>query len=356
MAKLGSHPKVRLRARDLGLNSRGDCLNRLRRHVLHKVEEWVSHVPVETSGGLLQVVSSFLSLRLVFIRDGTDLESLARDYRAFSPTLRYQLHSEFVRSHTLGYLLKHPDPGAGDLRFIAFIDGRGPRVSRAYFTAWHEVAHLLIQPPQLAFEGFRRVTEEVIDRDPIESVVDQIAGELAFYRPFVEPVVREEVGDDERLTLDAIARVRERSAPEASFSSTANATVRLYMKPAAFVVVRPELKRAEKRRLQSNQLSLPDAVLGSPPAPALRAVSVFANEAAREAGLEIYPNMRIPENSVLCQAYERQLSGSLVQVEAQGCWETSSTGNLSPLPIRIEAARFGPVVYGLVLPEDPPAK
>ncbi len=79
----------------------------------------------------------------------------------------------------------------GGRRYLTIIDARGSRAARAYFTAWHEVAHLLLCPPkQMILEGFRRTPTDPLKRkDPLESAVDHIAGLLAFWEPLFKPAL-----------------------------------------------------------------------------------------------------------------------------------------------------------------------
>jgi hypothetical protein len=80
----------------------------------------------------------------------------------------------------------------------------------------------------------------------------------------------------------------------------------------------------------------------------LRAVAVIANEAAAGSDLCIRRNMRVPEQSVLMTAYEAPSEVDLEALEDQSWWETSSSGALPELPIRVRARRRGRFVYGLI--------
>ena len=345
MSPIRSDPKIRELARQFGFDIRGDCAKRLRDHALSKVREWTEVLAVESAGTLLQIVAGMLSLQVIFIHNNDDLQRLGAQHGDDWPSLAKQLRDEFIDRDTMGLLLAHPSPKHGSHRNFAFIDARGGRSARAYFTAWHEIAHLLLQPPQLSFSGFRRINLDMATaKDPIEALVDQVAGELAFYEPFVTPGLARELKLIGCLTLDGISRIREAVTPEASFSATAHALVRMMDEPIAFLVADMRLKLSEARELASDQLTL----IGRPaPQEKLRVVSAFPNQLAKEAGFKIFQHMRVPEDSVIAAAYHEAVFGSLERIEEQGDWESSGR-QLSQLRLRVEARKFGSVVYALI--------
>jgi hypothetical protein len=346
MTRSGSDPRLGELARQLGLDFRGDCGSRLRKYALERVRKVTDALPVKSSRTLLEVVAGVLSLKIVSIREDVDVRLVGANFRNSWPNLEAQLRAEFRGADTLGLLLAHPAPQEGSHRFYAFIDARSERAYMAYFTAWHEVAHLLLQPTQLAFDGFRRLTlDRTSAKDPVEALVDQVAGELAFYAPLTGPKLEKELDEEGHLTLDGIRRIRDTVAPEGSFLAAAHALVRLARRSTAFIVAEPLLKPTEVRRIRSPQLSLIGAE--GAPEPKLRAKTVFPNDLAKEAGLKIFQHMRVPESSVIADIHLGREVGALVREENQREWESGGV-HLPPLRLRVEAAKFGPVVYGLV--------
>lgn len=338
-------PKVRELARELKLDWRGDCAKRLKDYAVDKVKRWTELLPVRSADTLLELAASMLSLKLLYIGSDEDLRRYADEHGAAWPQLGAHLVAEFVHSDTMGFLLAHPSPEPGSPRYYAFIDRRGDRAVRAYFTAWHEVAHRLLQPEQLAFTGFRRVTASLVGtKDPIEALVDQVAGELAFFAPLAMPEVARELSSGSYVSLDGVQRIRDAVAPEASFSATAHALVRLVDQPLAFVVAEERLKPTEARSLGGDQLQLIDAPA---PEPKLRMASVFSNDAARAAGFRIFQNMRVPDSSVIGDVYYERVQGTIMRTEEQSDWESSGK-QLPPLRVRVEARKFGPVAYALL--------
>lgn len=338
-------PKIRELARQFGLDTRGDCVKRLRSLALSKVRKVIDALPVDSTATLLQVVAGIVSVKVLFIHSDDDIRRYGAEYKDEWPELGGQLRHEFIKRDTLGLVLAHPAPRLEAHRNVAFIDARGDRRVRAYFTAWHEIAHLLLKPPQLAFSGFRRVSDDFASaKDPIEALVDQVAGELAFYEPIVRPELERELENAGRLTLDGIRRVYAAVAPEASFSSAAHALVRMSDDPMAFLVADMQLKPTEVRSLRSPQLSFIDA---PGPKEKLRVATVFPNDQASAAGFKIFQHMRVPSESVIAQVYSENRVGSVWAYEDQGAWE--SGGRYLPgLPLQVEARMFGSVVYALL--------
>ncbi len=347
MNKLSNNSSVVRLARDLGLSSCRDCAPAIREYALGRVSRILEQLPVGGIEDLMRIVAGFLSVRIEFIHHDADVERLGREYAHAAALMREQLAREFIRGETEGYLVEKLRAGPGDYRFIAFVDAREWRAVRAYFTAWHEITHVLLFPPQYRFPGFRRVTAAEIKKDPLESLVDAVAGELAFYEPMFRPVLDANVAADGALTLRAIENARFAVTPDASFYAAALASIRLTTQGVSFVMVGAGLKKAEARRLRSDQIEITDA-WRTLPLPQVRVLQVAANDGARAAGLGIFQNMRVPTGSVLAVAFQNETDECFVADEDQGWWVTSSGGPLNPLPLRVEAVRRGPYVYGLL--------
>jgi hypothetical protein len=345
MSLSSNDPKIRALAQQLGLDTRGNCVKRLRDYAVAKVHGLVEALPVDSTETLLHLVAGIVSVKVLFIHSDEEARRFGEVYREEWPELAGQLRREFLQSDTLGLVLTHPAPKHGAHRNVAFIDARGDRHVRAYFTAWHEISHLLLEPDQLALAGFRRVDlSHARLKDPVEALVDQVAGELAFYDPFVRPAFESEVECVGTLTLDGVSRIAAAVAPEASFSSAAFALVRMAREPMAFLVADMRLKPTEARRLNSGQLTFLDA---RRPQEKLRVISVYPNDRATDAGFKIFQHFRVPPESVISRVYHEGLKGSGWAEENQATWESGGR-YLGLLPLRVEARRFGSVVYALM--------
>lgn len=350
MSRLGTDPAVMRIARRLGLPNQGDCLPRIQDHALAQIKRMVSDFPVRTLNELLMLVAARLSVQLEWIRSDEDLDRLINFYQPHLPTFRGVLREEFINQDTEGLLLRNPCREPGARKYIAIIDARGERASRAYFTAWHELTHMLVTPPPEVFSGVRRSPSEAKKkRDPEEALVDRVASRLAFYEPLFAPALQHARSEEGAFNFKAIERARETVAPDASLYATALASLRIISKPACLVQVDLGLKEEERRRSQSGQLDLPLGFEPIEPEPMLRVVQISSNQRAMTSPIRIFRNMRVPPKSVLHQAYDAMYSGDWEAIENQGWWETSQEGPLPSLPLHISAVRRGSYVYGLIV-------
>jgi hypothetical protein len=235
MIDLTRHPKLRQLARNLHIPDNGDCLRELRDHAIATVRQMLTEWTVDTIEELRMLVADRLSVKLEFLHTDDDIERIASTYGHVMTHFRRLLRVEFLKSDTEGLLIDNPKPGKGGRDYLAIIDARGPRKMRAYFTAWHELAHLLLYPPrQLVLDGFRRTpAEDAKHKDPVESAVDHIAGLLAFWEPLFVPALR--AAADGELTFDAIERATIEVAPGASLYAASLAAIRAWPGPAAFL-------------------------------------------------------------------------------------------------------------------------
>lgn len=344
------HRVVQL-ARSLGLPGRGDCLPQLREHALARINQIVGQwpEPILTLDTLLRIVASRLSVCIEYIHADDDVERIARTRAAYALQLAATLRCEFVRGVTQGLLIEHIDPQPGDRRFLVVVDARGERAARAYFTAWHEISHVLTTPPQLEFKLFRRTPLiEDVQKDPVESAVDHVAGAIAFYEPIFGPALASAVQRGAGLTFSAVESARDSVAPTASLHASSIAAVRLRAEPLCFVSAEARLKPAEMRKLRSTQSELGLGLATDVIEPKLRLVSVVANDAARSSGLRFHEHLRVPVRSVLFRVYQELLDGEYEAREDQAWWETSASGPLPRASLRVVSTRRGNFVHALI--------
>ena len=329
MTDLTHHAKLKQLARNLHIPDEGDCLRELRDHAIGSVQKMLTEWSVETIGDLRSLVADKLSVKIESIGEDQDTERLAEKYGQVMSGFRHLLRAEFIKGDTEGLLIDNPKPGKGGRDYLVIVDARGPRKTRAYFTAWHELAHLLLYPrKQAVFEGFRRTpTPEAKLKDPVESAVDHIAGLLAFWEPLFRPALLDAASGD--LSLLAIERACIEVAPGASLQSACLAAVRIWKEPAAFVTAAVSAK--------SDGTS-----------PSLRVQSIVANDAARKIGCKVRRQMRIPPASAISKAFGDVFARRYCGMEDQADWEVSGQGSLTALDWQVEAVRRGPLVYSLL--------
>ena len=334
MTELMRHPKLRQIARDLELPASDDALRDLREHAVERVRDMVEGWTLDTVEELRLRVADQLSVKLVFITSDDDVYQLAAEfpqYKLRHLSLRRLLEKEFITGDTEGLLLDNPSPVKGSRRYLAIIDARGARAPRAYFTGWHEVAHLLLCPPrQRVFDGFRRSPNEVQRRkDPLESAVDHIAGLLAFWEPIFKPALIGTAGKN--LTFAAIEAAAEQVAPGASLYAASLAATRVWDDAAIF------LTGEEATKTDGSGL-------------ALRLQTVIPNDLARRLDVNVRRSMRVPMTSALSRAFYETPDTECTASEDQALWEVAGRGNLPKLPWGVQAIRRGNAVYAILKP------
>jgi hypothetical protein len=346
---LTRNPHVVQRARDLGLSYHGDCLAAVRAHALRQVQAIVDEAPIpcDSLDTLRRLVANRCGMRLELVESDADIERIADDHRDFHTFLHPRLVAEFLEGSTEGITLEREVPEPHRFRYLAVVDARGERAVRAYFTGWHEIVHLLTHPEQRPFLAVRRTpTPEEVAKDPLESLVDHIAGRIAFYPPLFRPVVRDAMSDHGGLTFTAVDSARATAAPNASLFAAATGALHVAGVPALFATAALALKAEERRFSQGAQQLL--ALPGIEVEEKLRIPTVVANEWVAASPIAIRRHMRVPRHSIIAQAFESQTDVTLTSVEDQSWWDASHTGQLPRLPIRVAAARRGRFVYALI--------
>lgn len=350
MPGLSRHPQVIKLAKDLGLSTRGDCLAHIDAYALATAEAVILDAPVTVDSLelLRRMLLDKFRVRLEFIREDGDVARLAERFADFHTGLSLRLEQEFLVDSTEGITLEREEWDPRRFQYLAVVDARGARAARAYFTAWHEITHLVVHPAQLKFPGFRRSPGRTdVAKDPLESVVDHVAGHLAFLPRFFAPILHSAVSQTGgEFTFAAIEVARGAVDPAPSLFATAIGSLAVASMPLLLVEVELAFKKAEARALRSVQQAFDFAAPSA--ASKVRAVKVVPNQPAKSSNVALRPNMRIPRRSVLMQAFESSSEVDLVAIEDQGWWETSSSGFLPTLPLRVQAVRRGRYVYGLI--------
>jgi hypothetical protein len=349
--KLRDSPVVARMARDIGLRAGADPEKAIRQHCVQKVQRMLKRLPdVNDLDGLLTAVSSALRLRFEDVHEDSDIDGISQKYLAQGELIFATLKKE-LDNLTDGILFKLNNLLAGEPKLVAVIDCRGAKAWRAYFSKWHETAHVLTMPPE-RLQGMKRTPS--VKKAPEEQIVDRVAGDLAFYSPIFGEALREELGGTRRVTFEAAESVRSRLCPSASRESTLRAAVREAPFPTLLLIVDYGLKRAEEDQLaDALRMGLP---LGTTlrTERKIRAVEVISGKASIDRGFRIFTNMEIPERSVIRTVFEEFGPSSSDSALEDLSWWKHSRGFLPSMPIFVEAMKVGNRVFGLITPTDPP--
>jgi len=273
-------------------------------------------------------------LNLVFeeITDDADLEELKR---------RYVQKGEFVFAHvvqndltpeTFGTMVRLKDGS-----HVAVIDCRGNKAARRFFTRWHEIAHLLVDP-DCERQVFRSTDE------PLEKLMDQIAGHVGFYEAIFAPLLHQNLPQGGRLTFEIVEAVRQSFYPHASFQSTLFACQRRVSTPILYLEARMGYSEGERRGLKQKPMFDDEK-----PEKKLRVQLAIPNDAASEMKLTARWNMRVPESSPIFTAFnseQEEVSGE----ENLNTWTFSKGGYLMDCDVFVQARRVDQGVMATVQP------
>ena len=286
-----------------------------------------------------------LKLGLVFeeFKTWSELEEIIEKYTSLGDGAFEGLRDDFRRPEIFATLMrrKNADPRAHD-QYVAVIDCRGAKEARRSFSRWHEIAHLLTLRRQLQFPYHRSTAK----KDGIERLMDAIAGEIGFFPPLFEPLLRKEIKKAKALTFGVVERVRQQFCPNASFHSTLIACAKYHRQPTISLEARMCLRNAEQRVRDSGQAHLFPC---PPPEQKLRVEAAVPNKSARNRKLAIHYHMAIPTGSVVYRAFYSPIGTELSATENLGSWQHSDGIALPSLPVTVEARHVGDSVISLIV-------
>jgi hypothetical protein len=283
----------------------------------------------------LSVAAAKLDTLFIEIHRDSELESVKRqflDRRELSfANLEDQLAPD-VFAITFRLLARR----RGDRQFVSIIDCRGEKAWRSYFSKWHELAHLLALTPQMRLKFCR--THCVADqKDPKEAAMDVIAGAVGFLPDLVRQHSKGEI------SFERIQELRGELCPEASLQASLIGFVKSWPAPALLIQVGLGFRKREKADGCQASFEFRER-----PEPALRALNITANDAARDTTLQIYRNMRVPKESVIHTVFSGG-ADHLKAIENLSSWEASDGTSLPNRAVLVEAERFGTDTHALVV-------
>jgi hypothetical protein len=225
-------------------------------------------------------------------------------------------------------------------RFVAVIDCRGSKLARRFFTRWHEIGHRLTTHADLPEPVYRS------EHDPIERLMDEIAGHVGFYDPIFIPAYQQASNSKPHLEFGTVETIIETAFPAASFQATLFACARRLPTPVVYLEAALAYKKEKKRRLETPSL------FGDEPEPGeLRAVKVILNRAAQQERFTIPTNMRVPVNSVIHRQFEASLQTKSVGQENLSHWESKGKP-LEDRAVVVEARKIFDRVIAIVQPVE----
>ncbi len=339
MSRLDQEHDVVALARELGL--RGDPVEAVVRFCEEKIGCWAEDVGgVETVAALEQLVADHLQLVFEEVCSDDDLEQIIAKYVALGDYVFATLRDEFGPT-TFGLTVKRKrcGPELGD-KYVAVIDCRGEKATRRFFTRWHEIAHLLVLEKEL---------DAIVRRsshDPIERLMDEIAGRVGFYEPLFGPVFARE-HRQAPLEFKTVEAIRNAYCDEASFQATLFACHRRMKSPVVYIEAEVKHKADEERQLRSKQRKF---FADDPPVAKLRVGLTVPNQSAIDQGFRIMPNMRVPESSVIHKLHSHATAEQASGEENLESWEFSDGGSLPDCKVWVDARKAGDGIIAILQP------
>ncbi|PKN62604.1 MAG: hypothetical protein CVU57_23430 [Deltaproteobacteria bacterium HGW-Deltaproteobacteria-15] len=340
--RLSDKPEIRKLAKQLGLTIGGDAVHSIRQFCAEKVKEIASQFgPVSDLNQFLELVASSLGIGFREVHSDEELQRVREHYLSKGELVFHDLHKE-LDAQTDAVLIWLTNAKPWEPKYVAIIDCRGHKAWRAYFSKWHEVAHVLSAPPQTVFKFHRTLTKK---RDPVEQIVDRIAGDYAFYPTIFRPALRSLIRTSGRLTFEAIENLRTTVCPGASKEATVRGAISQCPNPELFLIADYALKKAEEKSLMAGPLLFEPATEIEPK---LRAVEVTSNDAASKIGLWIHKNMKVPGRSIITSVFEALSQDEAASASEDLGWWRHSKGQLKDMPITVDAVKTGQRVYALI--------
>lgn len=344
MTRLDQAPEIIELASQLGVGSDAP-VNSILDYCRRRIDSWVAEVGGVTDIEQLEsLVTQRLQMAFEEIRTEEDFERLTDEYaRVKKQGVFGGLRSKFDDADNLTYgaLIELRNVAIdAPVRFVAVIDIRGTKLSRRFFTRWHEIAHRLTTH---AFHGEPAYRSE---DDPLEQLMDEIAGHIGFYGPLFDPVFEAAKGDKELLTFSTVEAVVRHGFPTASFQATLNACTRRLTTPVIYLEAALAHNKQGRRRLAAPSLFGDD-----PPPGELRAIRVRANDAAFKEQFYIPENMRVPADSVMHRLFDAAPLTNGERQEDLSQWESKGKP-LEGRAVAVEARKVPGRVIAIVQPVE----
>jgi hypothetical protein len=347
MSRLDRASEVTDLAATLGLGGAANSVDAILRHCRSSIDGWVAQAGgVKDIRQLEALVTGKLQMIFEEVRADEDFDRIKAKYATGKKDFVFaamRVKFDDADNATYGALVKRKNvgPDAPD-RYVAVIDCRGFKALRRFFTRWHEIAHRLTtdaDEPQYRSE-----------HDPIERMMDEIAGHVGFYGPLFDPVFQAAHGGKKLLLFSTVEAVVRQRFPEASFQATLNACTRRLPTPVIYLEAALGHKAVVKREIEDHS---PRLFAFEEPPPELRAVRVVANEAAQGEKFVIPQNMRVPGSSVIRSLFQADGERDAASREDLGEWSDSKGKRLEGRAVAVEARKVADRVIAIVQPVEP---
>lgn len=323
-------------AHELGFRLCADPVSTIVEFCNSRIAEIMRPMPdCDSLEAMLDWVANKVGTSFEIIERDDDLQNIRQKYLRKREFGFLELEQLLAGENDLGVTIRLINREEWEPEFVSVIDCRGGKRCRAYFTKWHEIAHILTRPRGKPAFSFSHAAASC--NEPIERLMDLIAGKIGFYAAVGCRHIENEI------SFAAIETLRQKLCSQASRQSALINFSKFWFSPCILVSAKLAYKKNEQSELAQNSFFFHEK-----PSPELRAVHASPNDAARELdGFSIFPNMRVPPDSVIARIY----SGSEFYgdaIEDLSWWE--SGGKRRPaFKVRVEAKRTSDAVDALIV-------
>jgi hypothetical protein len=336
--RLDSKPQIWTLAADLGLPTSEKPSRTILDFVTRRIRKIAKSFKCTCLSELLNATAAEVSTVFEEVHSNDDLQQILLKYVSKGETAFANLEDELSGAKDFAITIRRLHREGWEPQFVSVIDCRFDKVYRSYFSKWHELAHLLTLTPQMRLI-FRRTHSSDAIQDPEERLMDAIAGELGFFREFLP----DDVGDD--ISFEMIEKIRQECCSAASRQAATIGIVKALPQPCILIQAELALRKSDAARATQMVMDIGLA----DPIPALRAVYVTVNEAAREQKINFHKNWRVPDESVIARVFE---SGGYAEArEDLSCWTTSGGSHLPACPVMVKAKKNWDTVVALLIPQ-----
>lgn len=319
--RLNSNFTIKTLARDLGLAPGADPVSKVVKFCQSRVKKMLSEMDcTQDSSGILSLVAAKLDTEFVDVTTAHEASEMQRQFVAAGETGLALLKKEFENG-ILGITVLRLKKKPFQRKYVSVINCYGRNAERSYFTKWHELVHLLTLTDQSRL-SFRRTHIVCDKKDPEESLVDVVAGHLAFHPPLIRPYAKRV------LSFELIEEIRAAAFPEASWTAAMIGIPKAWPHPAMLV----KATLAAKRSSSDKQL---------------RATDVSVNQAATNEGVVAIRNFRVPDGSILHDVFSGKADRAEA-VEEMEQWVSSDGTQWAGGRFTVRAKRIGDCVQAIL--------
>lgn len=320
-------------AKDLGITIKNDPFTEIIEFCERKIVNIISEMDeCESLIDLLDWVTNKANTKFIEIHNVDDIRNTANEYIARNERAFANLANE-LSGEVYGITYRLQNPEEWENQYVSIIDCRDSKSARAYFTKWHEIAHLLTLTEQTRLV-FRRTHSSLNGGIPEERLMDAIAGKIGFCGAIFQKHIENEISFEE------IERLRQLLCSEASHQASLINFVKNWSSPCIHLTIGLGLNKDEEAK--SNQLTFD---FFDEPEEVLRAIKVAPNDKARQEKFLLFENMRVPENSIIQEVFKNNME-YVEAIEDLSFWNE----RINKTPVKVKIRRLGDSIDALIIP------